>query len=264
MRDIVLDTYYGEGPLDTTAEDWPGFKHIYFKVCEGAYGFLDGDTLTREVTRQIALESVASGMDTIGIYHYPRRNDYVHWRKQAEAYLRQCDILDSMGVPVDYDVQDVERRNIVGNDGKFPRGHGSALYEMWKFITERTLRPMFRYHDPYTYDECFSWYGYRWQDELPWICAWYPQKPFDEVYWNRAVKGYADPYTRHVPGYPVMWQVFDTYPAGDWFPQSQAADVNVWLVDWRELLGKEKKVEKPSAIERVRAWIRTKTKWRPV
>ena len=41
MREIVLDTYVGEGPLDTSAEDWPNFKHIYFKVCEGANGHLD-------------------------------------------------------------------------------------------------------------------------------------------------------------------------------------------------------------------------------
>jgi hypothetical protein len=237
MRETVLDTYSGEGPLNTSAEDYPGFKHIYFKVCEGAYGLLNGSTFDREVTQQIALESKEFGMDTIGIYHYPRRHDEIHWLRQAEEYMRQCDILDNLGVQVNYDVQDVERRNIVNLNDKYPQAHGAHLYEMYRYISERTQRPFLLYSDPHTYIECFRWYGYEWQDELPWICAQYYTRYYDEAIWNEAVAELRNPDTYPANRAPVMWQVTDKYPAEDWFPQSQEADVNVWLVDWRQLLG---------------------------
>jgi hypothetical protein len=250
MREIVLDTYYGEGPMDTTSEDWPDFKHIYFKVCEGAYGYITaGNDAIRETTRQIALESV--GMDTIGIYHYPRRHDYVHWQAQAEEYLRQCDALDKMGVHVDYDVIDIERRNIVNADGKYPSQFGSWAYEIYRFVSERTQRPYLRYHDPYSEVEAFVWYGYEWYKELPWICAQYPTRGFFEQIWDDAVDGVSYPSIRNAARRPVMWQVYDTYPAGDWFPQSRAADVNVWLEDWRVVLNKPTELsERSNALRR--------------
>ena len=226
MRAHILDTYYGEGILDTQAKDYPGFDGLYFKVCEGMYGYMDASGNVGNVTRQIA--STAPDFKSVGIYHYPRRNDEYHWQKQADAYLRQCDLLDQAGVVVDYDVQDVERTNIIGDDGKFPRAHGYHLQLMYQYITERTKRPMLLYCGPYTKRECFDYYGYTWYKEVPWIIAQYPWRAWNEGLDERAIAGEIDPDTRPVGGDWLMWQYSDKSPAGDWMPDSSAADVNVW------------------------------------
>ena len=92
--------------------------------------------------------------------------------------------------------------------------------------------------------------------------AQYPysnQQPIEDVLeiWDESVAGIRFPSTYPVTYKPVMWQVTDRYPAGDFFPQSAGADVNVWMVDWRELLGKNLPVvKKDNDIKR--AWRRLK------
>lgn len=244
MREIVLDTYAGEGPLNIGADDWPNFKHIYFKVCEGAHGHLDSPhDLTRETIRQIVDEVKVNDFDSIGIYHYPRRHDHIHWKTQAEAYLRQCDILDSAGVEVDYDVLDIEKANLVNENGQFPHQLGGWMQEIHKFVSNRTQRPYFLYCGPFTRRDAFYKFGHDWIDKLPWICSQYPYQegaPDETVMerWQEAVDGDREPNT-HPVDFPVtMWQVTDRFPAGDWFPDSRAADVNVWIADWQKVLGK--------------------------
>ena len=229
MRAHILDTYYGEGELDTQAADYPGFDGIYFKVCEGAYGYLDAPNKNiRETTRQIA--AAAKDFKTIGIYHYPRRHDEYHWKKQADQYLRQCDLLDKDGITVHYDVLDVERTNILNKNGKFPKAFGSWMNEIYKYVYARTQRPYFIYSDPHAINEAFRWYGYTWQDELPWLVAQYPdQPPWKEQLDTEAISGSRNPDIRPQKNRPwIMWQYSDKYPAGDWMPGSQEADVNVW------------------------------------
>jgi len=236
MRAHILDTYYGEGQLDTQTADFPGFDGIYFKVCEGAYGYLDAPGEIGQVTRQIA--GTAKDFKTVGIYHYPRRHDKgFHWKKQAEAYLRQCDLLDKEGVTVHYDVLDIERANITNPNGKFPKAFGSWMNEIFKYVYARTQRPYFIYSDPYGYNEAFRFYGYQWVEELPWIVAQYPYKPWKEKLDTEAVNEVRDPDIRPLKNRPwVMWQYSDKYPAGDWMPGSQEADVNVWNGSLEDML----------------------------
>jgi len=240
MRDIVLDTYCGEGPLDTSADDWPGWRHIYVKIAEGSWGYLEHSGY-KEVTIQILEE--AKGFDTLGVYVYPRRNDYVHWLTQAQTFVRQIKVLQLAGFTIDYVVLDAERRNIVDANGNYPSGYGSWLWEMYNYIVNETGLPVWLYSDPYTRRDAFYRYGYRWIDEIPWICAQYPYSNQDSIekvmeIWEKAVTGAIYPNTFPVDYKPVMWQVTDRYPAGDFFPQSAGADVNVWLADWRVLLNK--------------------------
>jgi len=235
MRAHILDTYYGEGILDTQAADYPGFDGLYFKVCEGAYGYLDASGDIGEVTRQIA--GTANEFKTVGIYHYPRRNDFVHWKKQADEYLRQCDLLDKQGVTVHYDVLDIERANIVNPDGKFPKAFGSWMNEIYKYVYARTQRPYFIYSDPYGYNEAFGFYGYKWVDELPWLVAQYPYRPWKEGLDSEAINEVRDPNITPLKNRSwVMWQYSDKYPAGDWMPGSKEADVNVWNGSLEDML----------------------------
>jgi hypothetical protein len=241
MRAHILDTYYGEGQLDTQAADYPGFDGLYFKVCEGAYGYLDApDKNIRETTLQIA--EAAKDFRTIGIYHYPRRHDQgFHWKQQADAYLRQCDLLDKAGITVHYDVLDVERANIINKTGKnkglFPRKFGSWMYEIYRYVYERTQRPYFLYSDPHAYKEAFRYYGYKWVDELPWIVAQYPYKRWQEELDTEAINKVRKPAVYPIKNRPWhMWQYSDKYPAGDWMPGSQEADVNVWNGSLEDML----------------------------
>lgn len=236
MRDIVLDTYAGEGKLLTDAADWPGWKHIYFKVADGAWGYFDqASDPYKSVTWQILRES--RKFETIGAYQYMRRHDYVHWLKQAECIMRQLDIMDNNNISADYFVLDIERRYNTEPNGKMPAKFGAWAYEIYRYLTDRGVFVM-RYNGPYTEDEVFEWYGYQWHREVPWIVCQYPTYRFSVEKWERAVRGEIDPYLHHAKAKPVMWQVYDAFPAGDWMPDSTAADVNVWLTDWRELLGK--------------------------
>lgn len=260
MRAHILDTYYGEGILDTQAADYPGFDGLYFKICEGSYGYMEAGKTIGNVTKQIA--SCAKDFKTVGIYHYPRRNDYVSWRKQAEAYLRQCDLLDKAGVTVDYDVQDVERANIVDNQGMFPAAHGQTLFEIYRYIYERTQRPFFIYSDPYSYKECFQYYGYTWQDELPWIVAQFPFRAWREGLDEEVINAHRHPNTYPQTRKWVMWQYSDKYPAGDWMPDSSAADVNVWKGDIEDMLKYFNKAEEPpkGCLGVIADWLRLRGK----
>ena len=226
MRAHILDTYYGEGQLDTQAADYPGFDGLYFKVSHGNSGYMELSGQVGTVTRQIA--STAPDFKTVGIYHYPARNDLVNWKLQADTYLRQCDLLDRAGVKVDYDVLDIERRFIVDDKGRFPSGHGSAMFEFYKYVYARTQRPFLIYCDPYAYNECFRFFNYTWQDKLPWLVAQYPYRNWVSGLDDEAIKGTRSPNLNPQSRDWIMWQYSDKYPAGDWMPGSQEADVNVW------------------------------------
>lgn len=248
MRAHILDTYYGEGKLDTQAADYPGFDGIYFKVSHANTGYLELSSTVGQVTRQIA--EAAKDFKTVGIYHYPARNDVANWRLQADTYLRQCDLLNRAGLVVDYDVLDIERTFIVDSNGKFPKGHGSAMFEFYKYVVERTQRPFVLYTDPYAYNECFRFYGYTWQDELPWLVAQYPFRHWVSGLDLEAIGESRDPalYPQPADKEWIMWQYSDKFPAGAWMPGSQEADVNVWngsVDDMLKYFGKNTEPEPP-------------------
>lgn len=229
MRALILDTYYGEGILNADAPDFPPFEGIYFKVAEGAYGYLDANVATiREGTRQIALEAKKKVFKTVGVYTYVRRHDYVHWLKQADTLLRQIKILKEMDVPVHYIVLDVERTNNLDENGNFPRLFGQWVEEIYKYLKQNTKIPVWLYTDPWAYFECFTKHGYTWPSEVPWIVAQYPQRAWSETIHMAAMAAQRDPYLKPTNRDWIMWQYSDTMPAGDWMPGSRAADTNVW------------------------------------
>ena len=271
MRELVFDTYRGEGRVVTNHPEYPGFRHVYMKVAEGANGYLTTDKVTLHNALEFQLCRENGKLDTFAPYLYFRNHTYVHWQKQAEAYLGQLDALDSLSVETDYDILDLEPYNNATVHPTygwwvFPAQFGSWVYEYVRFVTDRTQRPFMLYGFGSAIYDMFDRFGYRWHRDYPWIIAQYPSYGWDEELHNNVLSGELSPRlrnTEYLREQVVMWQYSDKYPVNGWQLDEEGnigshhADVNVWLADWRVLLNKPAPVvKKDNDIKR--AWRRMK------
>lgn len=260
MREIVFDTYSGEGRIVQDHEDFPNFRHWYIKASEGEFGFIGpGNQPVDDVTIhnfRVAHHKREQGkLDTLAAYHYARRHDEgFHWQDQAETYMRQVDWLDAQGVQLDYDVLDLEPANNatdhpVHHFWRFPKDWGAWMKEWYKFVTQRTGRKCLIYSGPYAAFDMFDRWGYEWHRECDWIISAYPfdSGPWNDQFYEDVLAGHHMPFLgpiEYLRDKVVMWQFSEKYPVTGWQldeeggPGSHAADVNVWLVEWREFLDK--------------------------
>jgi len=284
VRELVFDTYYGEGRVDQGNQNFPGFRHWYMKVSDGEFGYIGSgkqpyDAVTRHNFMTAKNRRDQGDLDTLAAYHFARRQDEgFHWQDQADAYLRQVDWLDAQGVVLDYDVLDLEPKgnNIPEHPSwgykQFPRGWGSWMWEWYKYVTAHTGRLCLLYGGSSHAYDMFDRWGYEWHRECDWIISSYPlrQGDWNQQFHDEILAGLHEmPLFRqfeYMRNKVVMWQYSDMFPVTGWQLDeeggigSRAADVNVWLVDWRVLLNKPLP-EVPKVSPVTRAWNRIKD-WR--
>ena len=241
MRAHILDTYFGEGEYFAQYEQ---FDSVYVKLSHGPYNYLSGTGNAKKVTEQIIASAYEHCGDCIGGYLYPIALDPYTATQQADAYLEAVFYVENiMQIPVRYHANDLERTNNTDDKGKYLGKYAVKT----KAITEKLdkeLDNVMLYFDPYTYRELFVWWDHVWggyQNKFDFIIAQYNFSRWDDsliTVPNDNTQPFLLP---EIPRENVkMWQYSDKYPAGDFFPDSAAADVNVWLgtdIEFRELLG---------------------------
>lgn len=248
MRAHGLDTYYGEGLF---LADKQHFDFVYTKVSHGTWNIFSSKSSARVTTEAIFREM--RKVEVRGAYAYLLAdNQNFHWQKQADAYLESVHhVENNLNIHLHFDVLDIERKynNTVWknwlNGYTYPRHFGSMIYEAANYITKNRNRPLLLYMDESTWLECFSWYGYSFQKDYPLLIASYRfnhwEKSLEDVPRN----------VETLPSLPTeaedwrIWQYSDKFQAGDFFPDSMEADVNVYngtlkdMVEWLSFLSPE-------------------------
>lgn len=228
-RRIILDTYFGEGKLYGEKQHFDG---AYVKSAHGAFNYFNSTGKAKTVTEQI-IGSAYDNYGSVGLYTYPIALDPYTGKQQAEAFLESVDYVENtMGVPVPFVVLDFERAGNVDSNGNYLGKYAVKTKEIAEIVSAERKNTAI-YCGPHTYRELFMWWAHVWrgyQDEFPLIIAQY-----NYTYWDKELEHIPenDKQPWLLPEIPrenvIMWQYSDKFPAGDFFPDSAAADVNVWL-----------------------------------
>jgi hypothetical protein len=230
MRKHILDTYFGEGELFAQHQHFDG---AYVKLSHGPYSYLSGSGKAKSITEQIIVSAFEHYGDCIGGYCYPIAKDPYTATQQAEAYLDAIHYIENvLQIPIRYHIIDLERTNNTDESGKYLGKYAVKTRHMTELL-ESELDNVMLYFDPYTYRELFVWWKHVWngyQDDFDFIIAQYNFNKWDDSLIT-VPRDNTQPFLLpEIPRKNVkMWQYSDKYPAGDFFPDSAEADVNVWL-----------------------------------